>query len=286
MSDDDDKDRPGMEGRGGVLKAGHLPRDDGDPLTANVRAALKRNGPRPTRRLTVADLQDPWYERQDQETDGEWRAFVVFRDLDGVRTLADVAAELDVKETTVGHVSARCLWFERARAWDSEVDRQRRAAYLSRVREMGERHADQAQNAGAALMLPFAALAKAMQDKGQDGILDLLATAENRGDVVELLRLCRQVAIPLTNVQRAERLALTDKPEDVSDDAGRHDPVAERIAANPEAVEQSHQVLIIIAQQDQHAETPHEVPADFEVVESVRELADASEDAGDDVEDD
>lgn len=259
-----------------------------DPLRRNLLEAQRMAAQlQPTRRLSVADLVDPWYERQDLESDGEWLAFVTYRDLQGVRTLRRAAEELGVSERAIGFSAQRMLWFERVRAWDSEVDRTRRSAYLARTREMSERHADQAQNMAAALMLPFAALAQAMQAKGQAGILGLLSQVESTEDLRELLRLCRQVSIPLVNVQRAERAALAGDKDDVgADDAARRDPIAERIAADPEAVIASHRMLELLAANDRHGNVRDVPPEDVTVVEeSLAELAEASKAAGDSVDD-
>jgi hypothetical protein len=91
----------------------------------------------------------PW-ERQPGETSKQWLAFVTYRDLGPVRTLAEVCRLLYPGQRRtrrpIGRVvtwSSKNAWVERARAWDAEQDRINREAQSKARREMTERHLQQ-----------------------------------------------------------------------------------------------------------------------------------------------
>jgi hypothetical protein len=80
------------------------------------------------------------YDRQPQETDPAWEAFVLYRDLGTDRTLAQVAKDLGKSTTLIEGWSARHNWVERCGLWDARVDQERRSGMLEEIRETGRRH--------------------------------------------------------------------------------------------------------------------------------------------------
>lgn len=84
----------------------------------------------------------PW-DRQDEESDTQWAAFQVFRDLPmGNRTMAETAREIGIRNT--GNLYKWCVsykWRDRAAAWDIHLDKIRQKGFEDEVRLMGERHA-------------------------------------------------------------------------------------------------------------------------------------------------
>lgn len=89
----------------------------------------------------------PW-ERQPDETDAAWRAFVVYRDLGPDRTLLEAYKQRYGKETATspaGHVTAWATahrWVDRTRSYDAYIERQARAEHeeiwLTRARVHAE----------------------------------------------------------------------------------------------------------------------------------------------------
>lgn len=81
----------------------------------------------------------PW-ERMPGETGPSWQGFVVFRDAGPTRTLEAVAKAVGKHSSTLGEFARRWDWGPRAMAWDAEVDRQRRAAFLHLQRQTIKKH--------------------------------------------------------------------------------------------------------------------------------------------------
>lgn len=84
----------------------------------------------------------PW-DRQPDETDKAWRAFVTYRDMDN-RTLEKVAPIVGTQPAAVEKLSARWGWRSRCDAWDRERDRMERdaraQAQRDAIKSMTERH--------------------------------------------------------------------------------------------------------------------------------------------------
>lgn len=122
----------------------------------------------------------PW-ERQDGETDKAYAAFCIYRDLPpNERSLRAAAAKFYGKDkeklrrppATFEKWSTRWRWVERARAWDEEQDRLAREAQLQAIKEMRERHAEQA---------------RYLQAKGIQALRDLAAGKISAGDAIRLI---------------------------------------------------------------------------------------------------
>jgi hypothetical protein len=85
----------------------------------------------------------PW-ERLPNETGPSWAAFVVYRDAGPTRTLEAAAKTVGKHRSTLNDFARRWDWQPRALAWDAEVDRQRRAAFLRLQRETIKKHVEAA----------------------------------------------------------------------------------------------------------------------------------------------
>lgn len=81
----------------------------------------------------------PW-EQQPNETGPAWAAFVAYRDLGPSRTLEAAAKTLRKHSTTLSEYGRKYEWEPRVRAWDAEVDRARRTAYLEMQVKMVGKH--------------------------------------------------------------------------------------------------------------------------------------------------
>lgn len=85
----------------------------------------------------------PW-ERQDGETNKQFEAFVIYRDMGEERSLSKVAEKLQKSTTLMGRWSGSNNWVERVAAWDDEQDRILRAEQIKDIKRMRKRHADMA----------------------------------------------------------------------------------------------------------------------------------------------
>lgn len=100
--------------------------------------------------------------------------------------------------TQVEEWSAEWNWVLRARAWDDECDRRRRAAQLEEIEKMAKRQAQQAEAGAAVLMQPITALLLRLQ---------MEPTLMAEIPVKDLVKLSIVSARALGRVQQAERVA-------------------------------------------------------------------------------
>jgi len=81
----------------------------------------------------------PW-ERSEKDTDKEWAAFIIFRDLlPEERCLPPVAKAIGKSVSLVTMWSSKYRWFSRVRAWDGYLDSRKREAELKALMKMHER---------------------------------------------------------------------------------------------------------------------------------------------------
>jgi hypothetical protein len=83
----------------------------------------------------------PW-ERLPNETGPSWAAFVIYRDQGPTRTLEATAKAVGKHSSTLGDFARRWDWQPRVLAWDAEVDRQRRAAFLKLQNQTIKKHVE------------------------------------------------------------------------------------------------------------------------------------------------
>lgn len=85
---------------------------------------------------------DPW-EKQPKETDKQFEAFQIFRDMpQSTRTRTKVAEQLQKSIQLIYRWSKRNNWKERVQAWDRETDRKERQKRLDEIIKMRAKHAD------------------------------------------------------------------------------------------------------------------------------------------------
>lgn len=87
----------------------------------------------------MAKEAKPW-ERQDGETNKQFEAFVVYRDMEN-RSLRKVAAHFGKSGALIDRWSSKNNWVDRSAAWDNEKDRIARQEQIKEIRKMRERHA-------------------------------------------------------------------------------------------------------------------------------------------------
>jgi hypothetical protein len=110
---------------------------------------MTKNAKERTKRLKF-DRDRPPYDRQTDETDRQWEAFMLYRNMGSDRTLRATAEKyrelhgLTSKpastERTVQMWSVRWRWRDRCAAWEREVDKKARRIALDEVARMNARH--------------------------------------------------------------------------------------------------------------------------------------------------
>ena len=78
---------------------------------------------------------EPW-ERQPDETDRAWEAFLVYRDLGPGRSVAEAARRLSISGAVIHKWSGPHRWLERVKPYDRHVDKMAVAAFAQRTSEL------------------------------------------------------------------------------------------------------------------------------------------------------
>jgi hypothetical protein len=149
----------------------------------------------------VAPDREPWA-RQPGETQKQYAAFVVYRDLGlGARSIPATAKALGLSTRSgqVGGWSSRNSWRERVDAWDREIERKKQIALTDEVQEMARRHVAAAQNYIEVLMEPARLLARHLKDPQFRDLEDL--------PTPQLLMLAARCARVLPSLMQAECVA-------------------------------------------------------------------------------
>jgi hypothetical protein len=81
------------------------------------------------------------WERQDNDTDKSFEAFVAYRDMGADRSLAKVGEQLGKSTELIERWSSKDKWVARVNAWDIEQDRLWRESLATERRKMAERQA-------------------------------------------------------------------------------------------------------------------------------------------------
>lgn len=143
---------------------------------------------------------DPW-DRQPDERQSAWNAFVAYRDMGYGRTYKKAAEAVDLSPATIYHYSKQHNWPERIQAYDTFQDRVFQAERAQALKDMGVRHAKNIQDAIAATLVPIQAMLNKASDP--DFEADLLQV-----DWDELMKLAQASARALKSLTAAERSAL------------------------------------------------------------------------------
>ncbi len=108
-----------------------------------------KKGRRAEKKVTFVEGR-PIFERQPDETDKAWQAFIFYRDLGLTRTMYKAAAQYrefyGIKskpistERTLSSFSRKWGWRERVVEWERELDKQRQLAAIKAVQKMNSRH--------------------------------------------------------------------------------------------------------------------------------------------------
>lgn len=165
--------------------------------------------------MTLPELAwlDPW-DRQPEESDTQWNAFQMYRDMGYGRTMKKVAEKLKVSPATIYAYSRKNNWAERIQQWDVYEDRIYQAEKAQALKDMGRQHAKLTQDAIEALMAPIQAMLAKAEDP--DFKVDL-----QRVDFDDLMTHVQRSARILDRLMKAERLAY-DAPTEISSIQEQH----------------------------------------------------------------
>ena len=81
----------------------------------------------------------PW-NRQKDESEQAYAAFLIYRDMGANRSTEKVRQECGKNKRLIERWSSRWKWVERCRAWDNQLQEAAYAQAVKRVREMSNRH--------------------------------------------------------------------------------------------------------------------------------------------------
>ena len=191
-------------------------------------AGKGRDGMTPQR-----DDLDPW-EQQPGESSQAFEGWAKYRDMVGRRSCYKVAVTLAKSGALVRRWSSVWGWIERARLYDTHLDRETRRENEQRILQFRRRAAAQAAGKAQTLMMVDSGIAQRLQAIAATGgtLQDALAGI----DIGELIALSTRGAQALPQLIRAEALALgdtTDRP-DIAMSPGTDDLLTRRIRDNDE----------------------------------------------------
>jgi len=191
-------------------------------------AGKGRDGMTPQR-----DDLDPW-EQQPGESSQAFEGWAKYRDMVGRRSCYKVAVTLAKSGALVRRWSSVWGWIERARLYDTHLDRETRRENEQRILQFRRRAAAQAAGKAQTLMMVDSGIAQRLQSIAATGgtLQDALAGI----DLGELIALSTRGAQALPQLIRAEALALGDSTErpDIALTAGTDDLLTRRIRDNDE----------------------------------------------------
>lgn len=87
----------------------------------------------------MAGRRKPW-DRQDDETEEAFQAFVIYRDMGPDRTLHSAGLEADYCRGQMAEFSRKYGWVVRVRAWSRRKDQAKTRATLDELERMHRRH--------------------------------------------------------------------------------------------------------------------------------------------------
>lgn len=174
-----------------------------------------------SRKFRVDPERDAW-DRQINELDGAWEAFVIYRDMaaenDGRRSLRRVGREVGKSGALIDRWSSEHEWQRRVQAFDRDRDATRLAEQAASIRRAARRQGRALEAAVMAVMAPVEAyLAKLREQGGAAG-------AYSEWTLRELAIASREAARLLPALVQAERLVhglSTSKGEHVAVDPQR-----------------------------------------------------------------
>jgi hypothetical protein len=209
------------------------------------------------------DGRESW-ERAPFESAKAFHAFCHFRDAGAGRSIAkgwsSHRATCGV-QTGTGRVpsrwktwSSRWGWVERADAWDADVEKQKRSAFLATQVDAAARHARMAQAGLQVVAFPVRCLLDKMSSPAYLASLDGLSA-------VALLREARAGLSLVSDLIASERLSLGMTTGMVEVDDHRESRFANAVVANPAAVKHLIACLDEIAGTDDPAPEPAAIPS-------------------------
>lgn len=114
------------------------------------------------------ELSNEW-DRQRGESPKAFAAFVIYRDLEGNRSLQDVANKLRCSRANIARWASKWQWYDRAREWDIHRDQLHQEGQIRERVRMGERVARE----GMALQALAIDALQRLQEQVRQGEYDL-----------------------------------------------------------------------------------------------------------------
>lgn len=152
-------------------------------------------------------MDDAWA-RRPEETGPAWEAFRLYRELRRERSLSRVARELGKTMRLMEGWSARHEWVARARAFDDMEEELKREASNKAITDMVEFHVRSVRASFQAITLPTQALLRRYQADPERFMEELSGRP-----AVELIKLVRDLAGPMTQLASFERLSRGEPTE-------------------------------------------------------------------------
>jgi hypothetical protein len=167
------------------------------------------------------DDLDPW-ERQPNESEAAWLAFVAYRDLEGGRSLKRAAAKLGKGTRALERFSSDWKWSQRCGAYDRWLDAQRRKELAEKNQKVVERQREHLGKAAQALVEPVEAFLRKVQEKYAEGgnPFEEMTFAQLQALAIEAVRY-------MPAIVQAERLVtgLSLDPAGVGSNGGKEEAV-------------------------------------------------------------
>ena len=84
--------------------------------------------------------QDNSWDRQKDESEQAYAAFLIYRDMGANRSTEKVRQECGKNKRLIERWSSRWKWVERCRAWDNQLQKEAKKAAADELRKMYQRH--------------------------------------------------------------------------------------------------------------------------------------------------
>lgn len=91
--------------------------------------------------MAKKSTQEPClWERQPNESEPAWNAFLTYRDMEPPRTVQAVADKLSKSRQQITKFKSKWFWDDRVRAYDNEIQKEALAKAVKERQKMNERH--------------------------------------------------------------------------------------------------------------------------------------------------
>lgn len=160
------------------------------------------------------------FEKQPDEPDKAWSAFVIYREMGWERTIKKAAVEYKERNGLNGTVETTCRnleawasrwgWTARANEWDRELDKHRRRLAYKEVQKMRERHVALGKSLQQLGALELKKFLKDSEAKAKKGIL-------SANDIYRAI----EAGVKLERASRGEPDSIVEERHQITDDEER-----------------------------------------------------------------